>query len=100
MAFRKPKIFETRHLVSYKEILAEYFIATAADRRCRCSRRGISTAPNGLVAGVCQSDSIRGTAMGKCFYPEIDIEQEQTELTEKKTWIRKAERRLPSTARW
>jgi hypothetical protein len=53
-----------------------------------------------LVAGVCQSDSIRETALGKCFFPEIDIEQEQTELTEKKTWIRKAERRLPSTARW
>jgi hypothetical protein len=33
-----------------------------------------------LVAGVCQSDSIRGTAMGKCFYPEIDIEQEQTPM--------------------
>jgi len=53
-----------------------------------------------LVAGVCQSDSIRGTALGKCFYPGIDVEQEQTELTEKNTWIRKAERRLPSTARW
>ena len=23
-----------------------------------------------LVAGVYQSDSIRGTALGKCFYPE------------------------------
>src|SRR5664280_292218 len=46
----------------------EHFIFTAADRRCRYSRRGISIAPGGLVAGVCQSDFIRGTALGKCFY--------------------------------
>jgi hypothetical protein len=32
----------------------EHFFVTAADRRC-----GISLAPGGLVAGVCQSDSIR-----------------------------------------
>jgi hypothetical protein len=58
---------------------------------------------SGLVAGVYQSDSIRGTALGKCFYPGIDFEQEQTpmnreqaELTKKNTWIGKAERRLPA----
>ena len=60
-------------------------------------------APSSLATGVYQSDSIRGTARGKCFYPEIDVEQEQTpmnreqaESTEKNTWIRKAERRLPA----
>jgi hypothetical protein len=80
-----------------------HFIFTAADRRCRYSRRGISMAPSGWVAGVYLSDSIRGTALGKCFYPKIDIEQEQTpmnreqaELTEKNTWIGKEERRLPA----
>jgi hypothetical protein len=46
----------------------EHFISTATDRRCRYSRRGISIAPSGLVVGVYQSDSIRGTALGKCFY--------------------------------
>ena len=30
----------------------EHFISTAADRRWRYSRRGISVAPSGLVAGV------------------------------------------------
>jgi hypothetical protein len=45
---------------------------------------GISIVPSDLVAGVYQSDSIRGTATGKCFYPEIDVEHEQTELTEKR----------------
>jgi hypothetical protein len=72
-------------------IKKKHIIFTAADRRCRYSRRGISIAPGGMVAGVYQSDSIRGTALGKCFYPGIDVEQEQTpmnreqaELTEKR----------------
>ena len=26
------------------------------------------------------ADSIRGTALGKCFYPGIDVEQEQTPM--------------------
>jgi hypothetical protein len=33
-----------------------------------------------LVAGVNQSDSIRRTALGKCFYPGINVEQEQTPM--------------------